>query len=118
VIHPSLFELDGFIRRGVSTPDFERHVSECAACADQLSRLARRSSPMPLVAVPDERDGRRLQAAAVALAACLAVLLVRTVTLLPSQSDFRSRADVNGVVMQEVSMVASVDAGPVDSGVR
>ena len=117
-MHPSLFELDGFIRRGVSTPDFERHVSECAACADQLSRLARRSGPVQLVNVADERDGRRLQAAAVALAACLAVLLVRSVTLFPVQSDLRSREDVSGVGVQEVSMVMVADAGPVDSGVR
>jgi ferric-dicitrate binding protein FerR (iron transport regulator) len=117
-MHPSLFELDGFIRRGASSPEFERHVSECAACADQLSRLARRSGAMELVAAPEDRDGRRLQAAAVALAACLAVLLVRTVTLIPVQADLRSRADVSGVGVQEVSMVMSADAGPVDSGVR
>lgn len=115
-MHPSLFELDGFIRRGVSSPEFERHVSECAACADQLSRLARRSGATELVAAPEDRDGRRLQAAAVALAACIAVLLVRSVTLIPLQS--RSRADVSGVGVQEVSMVMSADAGPVDSGVR
>lgn len=116
-MHPSLFELDGFIRRGVSSPEFERHVSQCAACADQLSRLARRSGATELVALPDERDGRRLQAAAVALAACLAVLLVRSVTLFPVQSDLRSREDMHGVMTQEVSR-SLADAGPVDSGVR
>ena len=116
-MHPSLFELDGFIRRGTSTPDFERHVSDCAACADQLSRLARRSGPMELVNVADDREGRRLQAATVALAACLAVLLVRSVTLFPLHSDLRSREDINGVT-QEVSVVMVADAGPVDSGVR
>ena len=113
--HPSLFELDVFIRQGATSSAFERHVSGCDACADQLSRLARRASPLELIR--DEPEARRFQAAAVALAACLAVLLVRTVSVLPLPVDFRAPEGVHGVgsVSQEVSLV---DAGPSDSGVR
>lgn len=112
--HPSVFELDVFIRRGATSVEFERHVSGCEACASRLSSLARRASPVELVS--DEPQGRRLQAAAVALAACVAVLLVRTVSLQPLPQEFR--APEYGVTSGEVAMVRSVDAGPTDSGVR
>ncbi len=113
--HPSLFELDGFIRQGATSAQFEHHVSSCGACADQLSRLARRAGPLELIR--DEPEVRRFQAASVALAACLAVLLVRAVSL-PTPVDFRPPEGVHGVGLQEVSMVVSVDAGLTDSGVR
>ena len=113
--HPSVFELDGFIRQGATSAEFERHVSTCDACADQLSRLARRAGPLELLR--DEPEVRRFQAAAVALAACLAVLLVRTVSL-QTPVDFRAPEGVHGVGSQEVSLVVPVDAGLSDSGVR
>lgn len=112
--HPSVFELDGFIRQGATSAEFERHVSGCGSCADQLSRLARRSGPLELSC--DEPEARRFQAAVVALAACLAVLLMRAVPMMPV--DFRAPEGVHGVGSQDVSMVVSVDAGPSDSGVR
>ncbi len=115
-MHPTVFELDGFIRTGSTSAEFERHVSGCDACADRLSRLARRANPAELVR--DEPEARRFQAAAVALAACLAVLLVRTVSVLPMPTDFRAPEGVHGVASQEVSMVVNADVGPSDSGVR
>lgn len=114
--HPTVFELDGFIRSGATSAEFERHVSGCDACADRLLRLARRAGPAALMR--EEPQGRRLQAAVVALAACLAVLLVRTVPVLPMPSDFRAPEGVHGVAAPQVSMIVSVDAGPADSGVR
>ena len=105
-----------FVRRGSTSTDFERHVSSCEACALRLSSFARRANPADLVR--DEPQGRRLQAAAVALAACLAVLLVRTVSVQPLQFEFRAPEGVHGVSSGEVAMVASADAGPTDSGVR
>ena len=111
--HPSVFELDGFVRRGVTSTEFERHVSDCESCAERLSRLAQRSGPIALVR--DEPEGRRFQAAAVALAACLAVLLVRTVSVMPMSSV--APEGVHGVGSQPVMMIVA-DAGPTDSGVR
>lgn len=111
--HPSLFELDGFIRRGDTSADFERHVSACEACAARLTSLARRASPAALV--KEDPSGRRLQAAAVALAACLAVLLVRTVSL-PAAPDAAPEG-VHGVPSPRVVMMVA-DTGPTDSGVR
>ena len=114
--HPTVFELDVFIRRGATSADFERHVSGCDSCARRLSSLARRASPAELIR--DEPQGRRLQAAAVALAACLAVLLVRTVSVTHVPFEFRAPEGVHGVASGQVAMVTSVDAGPIDSGVR
>ncbi len=116
MIHPTVFELDVFIRRGETSEEFERHVSGCEACALRLSSLARRAHPAELV--NDEPQGRRLQAAAVALAACLAVLLMRTVSVQAVPYEFRTPEGVHGVSTGEVAMVTSVDAGPTDSGVR
>ena len=111
--HPSLFELDGFIRRGDTSADFEQHVSACEVCAARLSSLARRASPASLVW--RSPSGRRLQAAAVALAACLAVLLVRTVSLPVAPSV--APEGVHGVPSPRVVMIVG-DTGPTDSGVR
>lgn len=111
--HPSVFELDVFIRRGATSEEFEAHVSGCDSCAARLSSLARRASPAALVR--DDVQGRRLQAAAVALAACLAVLLVRTVSL-PVIPDAAPEG-VHGVGTQQVVMMVG-DSGPTDSGVR
>lgn len=111
--HPSLFELDVFIRRGDTSAEFEQHVSACEACASRLSSLARRASPAALVSV--DPSGRRLQAAAVALAACLAVLLVRTVSL-PVVPDVAPEG-VHGVSAPQVMMIVA-ETGPTDSGVR
>lgn len=113
--HPSLFELDGFVRRGSTSAWFERHVSDCDACAQRLSHLALRTCPAALVR--DEPSGRRFQAAAVALAACLAVLLVRTVSVLPMPHESRAPEGVHGVASPKVMMIVA-DAGPTDSGVR
>lgn len=118
--HPTVFELDVFVRRGATSVDFEQHVSRCDVCAERLSKRAQRAGPAALVA--DESEGRRLQVAAVALAACLAVLLIRTVSLLPGSMEFRAPEGVHGVASPEVAMVVStsgfIDAGPSDSGVR
>lgn len=111
--HPSVFELDVFIRRGATSAEFEQHVSACDACASRLSSLARRASPAELVR--EDPQGRRLQAAAVALAACLAVLLVRTVSL-PVESNVAPEG-VHGVAPQQVVMIVA-ESGPTDSGVR
>ena len=111
--HPSVFELDVFIRRGATSAEFEQHVSACDACASRLSSLARRASPAALVR--EDSQGRRLQTAAVALAACLAVLLVRTVSL-PVESNVAPEG-VHGVASQQVVMIVA-ESGPTDSGVR
>lgn len=99
--HPSLFELDGFIRQGATSADFEQHVSGCAGCAAELSRLARRAHPLELVRA--EPETKRFQSAVVALAACLAVLLVRTASVPLPAADFRSPEGVHGVASPEVS---------------
>ena len=114
MMHPSVFELHGFVRRGATSADFERHVSDCDSCAQRLSRLAQRSGSAALVR--DEPEGRRFQAAAVALAACLAVLLVRTVSVMPMPNAVAPEG-VHGVASQPVMMIVA-DAGPTDSGVR
>jgi hypothetical protein len=114
--HPTVFELDVFIRQGSTSAEFERHVSGCDACAARLSRLARRAHPLELT--HDEPRGRRLQAAAVALAACLAVLLVRTVSVPSMPTDFRAPEGVHGVASSQGMSMAVADAGPADSGVR
>ena len=114
MMHPTVFELDVFIRRGSTSADFERHVSECDSCAARLSRLALRASPALERAAP---EARRFQAAVVALAACLAVLLVRTVSVLPMPSEARAPEGVHGIAAPRVVMVVA-DAGPTDSGVR
>ena len=111
--HPSVFELDVFIRRGATSAAFEQHVSACEACAARLSSLARRASPAELVR--EDPRGKRLQAAAVALAACLAVLLVRTVSL-PVETNVAPEG-VHGVAPQQIVMM-NVETGPTDSGVR
>lgn len=111
--HPSVFELDVFVRRGATSAEFEQHVSSCDACASRLSSLARRASPAELVR--EDPQGRRLQAAAVALAACLAVLLVRTVSL-PVVPDVAPEGS-HGVPSQQVVMIVA-ETGPTDSGVR
>lgn len=113
--HPTVFELDVFVRRGATSVDFEQHVSACDVCAERLSRRAQRAGPASLVM--DEPEGRRLQVAAVALAACLAVLLVRTVSLVPVSNEFVAPEGVHGVPMPHVAMIVS-DVGPTDSGVR
>ena len=53
-----------------------------------------------------------------ALAACLAVLLVRTASVQQVPFEFRAPEGVHGMTSGEVAMVTSVDAGPIDSGVR
>ncbi|MDP1829551.1 MAG: hypothetical protein Q8L48_40160 [Archangium sp.] len=122
-MHPTLFELDGFVRRGSTSAEFERHVSDCDACAQRLSGLALRADPAALVR--DEPSSRRFQAAAVALAACLAVLLVRTVPVLPMPNEARAPEGVHGTTPFAPSgvegpdvMMILADAGPTDSGVR
>ena len=112
--HPTVFELDVFIKRGATSAQFERHVSACASCSARLSRLALRASPARERVAP---EARRFQAAAVALAACLAVLLVRTVSVLPLPSEPRAPEGVHGVAAPQGVMV-NADAGPTDSGVR
>ena len=114
MMHPTVFELDVFIRRGATSPEFERHVSQCDSCAARLSRLAVRAGP---VIVREAPEARRFQAAVVALAACLAVLLVRTVSVLPMPSEARAPEGVHGIVAPQIVMVVA-DAGPTDSGVR
>ena len=113
--HPTVFELDVFVRRGATSADFEQHVSACEACATRLSSMAQRAGPASLVMDPPE--GRRLQVAAVALAACLAVLLVRTVSLVPVSNEFIAPEGVHGVASTPIVMIAG-DTGPTDSGVR
>jgi hypothetical protein len=113
--HPTVFELDVFVRRGATSADFEHHVSGCGHCAQRLSSMARRAAPASLVM--DEPEGRRLQVAAVALAACLAVLLVRTVSLAPTSNEFVAPEGVHGVASAPIVMIVG-DTGPTDSGVR
>lgn len=113
--HPTVFELDVFVRRGATSADFEQHVSGCDACAQRLSSMARRAGPATLVRA--EPEGRRLQAAAVALAVCLAVLLVRTVSLPQASNEFVAPEGVHGVASAPIVMIVG-DTGPTDSGVR
>jgi hypothetical protein len=115
MMHPTVFELDVFIRRGATSAEFERHVSECDSCAARLSRMAVRASPAAFVS--EAPEARRFTAAAVALAACLAVLLVRTVSVVPMPYEALAPEGVHGVASPQVAMVVA-DAGPTDSGVR
>lgn len=114
--HVSLFELHAFVTRRESSASFEAHVSACGVCAEKLTTAARRvASPASL---PAEVVTPRLQAALVAFVACLAVLLVRAVTLpLPLPSDVSPPEGVHGVAPQSVTRL-SMSAEPVDSGVR
>lgn len=112
--HVSLFEVHAFVTRGEASVDFEAHVSACAHCAGKLSSAARRVvSP---AAVPVEVVTPKLQAALVAFVACLAVLLVRAVSV-PLPADVSAPEGVHGVAPQSVSRL-SMSAEPVDSGVR
>jgi hypothetical protein len=69
------------------------------------------------VVVRADPEARRFQAAVVALAACLAVLLVRTVSLVPVSNEVVAPEGVHGVASPRVVMVVA-DSGPTDSGVR
>lgn len=112
--HVSLFELHAFVTRRESSAAFEAHVSACGVCAEKLTTAARRvASPASL---PTEVVTPRLQAALVAFVACLAVLLVRAVTL-PLPSDVSAPEGVHGIAPQSVATL-SMSAEPVDSGVR
>lgn len=114
--HLSALELHAFVTRAESTPEFEAHVSDCAACAARLSAAARRAvAPVtlvePVVTPP-------LQLALVAFMACLAVLLARTVTSPSAAPELFAPEGVHGVApVVSVSFPAS-DAVQVDSGVR
>lgn len=111
--HPSVFELHAFVSRGETSPDFERHVSACASCAARLTSFSARVAAPALVVEPPVE--RHLRAAGLALVACLAVLVVRTVTL--PRLDGPPPEGVHGVSSGPLLTPLDLDAGPADSGV-
>lgn len=117
--HPSIFEIDVFVRLGTTTAAFESHVSDCEHCAARLTQFALRANGPPLaLPVVDPR----FRAAGVALIACLAVLLVRGVTLSPPVDFSGAPEGVHGVASTQTSVAVwsshLSDAGGGDSGVR
>ena len=119
--HPSVFELDVFVRRGATSVGFESHVSRCQPCAARLSSLARRANPASLQLEAEAPQRRRPQLA-VLLTACVAALLVRTVSLVPMPIQIIASEGVHGVASLETSMSPSAggcdDSGAGDSGMR
>lgn len=119
--HPSIFELNGFVRGGSTSDELEAHVSVCDSCAERLAGLARRvASPIALPELELAGSATRLQAAVVALVACLAVLVVRAAPVTTvSLPEPRAPEGIHGIVVDGPPLMISLnDAGPVDSGVR
>jgi hypothetical protein len=119
-MHPSLFELDVFVRRGATSPSFERHVSDCAACATRLSQLARRAHAPALVLSP--AGEQPFHGVVLALTVCLAVLLLRAPSWMTPPPGVPAPEGVHGVVLPSFSQLVSAealsDAGALDSGMR
>lgn len=117
--HPSIFEIDVFVRLGTTSVDFERHVSRCESCAARLTQSALRVNGQPLT-LP--AAGPHFRLAGVALIACLAVLVVRGVSLSPPVDFSLAPEGVHGVASAETSIAVwsshLSDAGRADSGVR
>ncbi len=115
--HPSVFELDVFVRNASTSAEFERHVSACDECAARLQRLAQRTQPVSLaLEVPQERQ---VYFAAVALMACLMVLLVRGVPGMSFRVDSYAPEGVHGVpVLKSATSSGWAETEPVDSGIR
>lgn len=106
--HPSSLELHDFVRTGRISGALEAHLRGCDACSRKLSGMARRvAGPAVVIEAPPALEVR---AGVLALLACVAVLAVRAVHLVP----------VNEVVAPEGEhgvAVQSSDAGlPLPSG--
>lgn len=123
--HPTVWELHAFIREGMTSFEFEQHVSTCARCARALQKLAVRAAPLVLptrMATATRSAERSLQWFSMALMACVAVLMVRSVSMVSLPATAVYPEGLHGIAVAQDSpataFTGSDDGGPMDSGSR